>query len=174
MTDTDMKICEHCKKLLSVNQFSTYKNNSAKGIRGVCKECISQQNKQSYKKNWEKNKAKRKDYSRKNNKRIYAQYSTQRKEEIKKTCALWRKKNREKSNKAMNRAWAKRRALLMDAIPPNADLNVIKDFYNNCPSGMTIDHIIPLSKGSLHDITNLQYLTKSENSRKGAKICPQI
>lgn len=46
----------------------------------------------------------------------------------------------------------------------------IEEFYNNCPSGYHVDHIIPL-KGELvsglHVLNNLQYLTAEENMRKG-------
>ena len=51
--------------------------------------------------------------------------------------------------------------------PPDADLEIIKDFYKNCPEGYEIDHIMPISKGGLHHQDNLQYLTISENRSKG-------
>jgi 5-methylcytosine-specific restriction endonuclease McrA len=49
----------------------------------------------------------------------------------------------------------------------------IREFYNNCPKGFEVDHIIPI-KGDgingLHVIHNLQYLTKEENRRKGNRL----
>jgi 5-methylcytosine-specific restriction endonuclease McrA len=33
-----------------------------------------------------------------------------------------------------------------------------------------VDHIIPISKGGKHSLSNLQYLTKEENRRKSNKI----
>ncbi len=53
--------------------------------------------------------------------------------------------------------------------PETADLAAIKEFYFNCPPGYEVDHIKPISKGGLHDLPNLQYLTKSENRKKSAK-----
>jgi len=55
------------------------------------------------------------------------------------------------------------------ATPKWADLEAIKQFYINCPDGMTVDHIIPLrgkNVSGLHVVENLQYLTPLENSRK--------
>ena len=51
-----------------------------------------------------------------------------------------------------------------------ADQEKIKDFYQNCPKGMHVDHILPL-KGELvsglHVLGNLQYLTPHDNLSKG-------
>lgn len=56
------------------------------------------------------------------------------------------------------------------AYAPNANKEVIKEFYRNCPDGYEVDHIIPLSKGGLHHEDNLQYLTVAENRSKGNKM----
>lgn len=58
--------------------------------------------------------------------------------------------------------------------PIDEDLNAVKEFYLNCPKGYEVDHIIPISKGGPHSLSNLQYLTADENKRKGAKLnwCP--
>ena len=47
---------------------------------------------------------------------------------------------------------------------------LIGKFYKNCPEGYEVDHIIPISKGGLHQLSNLQYLTKEENRKKSAKL----
>lgn len=46
----------------------------------------------------------------------------------------------------------------------------LKQFYANCPRGYHVDHIIPLSKGGMHEVFNLQYLTPKENMMKGRKV----
>src|SRR5258706_3601534 len=46
----------------------------------------------------------------------------------------------------------------------------IRLFYVNCPPGYEVDHIIPISRGGEHHIRNLQYLTLTQNRRKGANI----
>lgn len=65
---------------------------------------------------------------------------------------------------------ANRRAAKIQRTPKWADLEKIKEIYHNCPEGMHVDHIIPL-QGSivsgLHVENNLQYLSASDNLRKG-------
>jgi hypothetical protein len=59
--------------------------------------------------------------------------------------------------------------------PAWANLGAIREFYRNCPDGMTVDHIIPLRGrlvSGLHVENNLQYLTKSQNSSKQNRFDP--
>jgi 5-methylcytosine-specific restriction endonuclease McrA len=62
------------------------------------------------------------------------------------------------------------RAKLRDQTPHDADRDAIREFYANCPLGYEVDHIVPISKGGLHTLENLQYLTVSQNRRKSNKI----
>ena len=78
-----------------------------------------------------------------------------------------------RNNKALyiQRAIA-RRAHEKQATPAWANLEKIREIYNNCPDGHEVDHIIPLKGANisgLHVETNLQYLTKEENRRKTNK-----
>ena len=64
----------------------------------------------------------------------------------------------------------KRYTAKLQRTPLWADLNKIKEIYDNCPEGYEVDHIIPLQGklvSGLHVPDNLQYLTKSENCSKG-------
>ena len=54
------------------------------------------------------------------------------------------------------------------ATHPDADLELIKEIYKNCPKGYHVDHIHALARGGLHHQDNLQYLPGPENSRKCA------
>lgn len=72
-----------------------------------------------------------------------------------------------------NACTARYRAAKSQRVPKWANLEVIKEFYKNCPEDMTVDHIIPLrgkTVSGLHVENNLQYLTLSENSSKGARL----
>ena len=57
-----------------------------------------------------------------------------------------------------------------DQTPSDANMELIREIYLNCPDGYEVDHIIPISKGGLHHQDNLQYLTISENRSKGNKL----
>lgn len=54
--------------------------------------------------------------------------------------------------------------------PADEDIKALQEFYKNCPEGYEVDHIIPISKGGLHSLSNLQYLLRSENRRKSNKL----
>ena len=60
--------------------------------------------------------------------------------------------------------------------PAWADLKAIREFYENCPVGWHVDHIIPLNGSrvsGLHVLENLQYLTAEDNLWKGNYYDPR-
>lgn len=69
-----------------------------------------------------------------------------------------------------NEAWQRYMAKKKNQTPIDADISAIREFYLNCPAGYEVDHIYPLSKGGLHTLENLQYLTIHENRKKSNKI----
>ena len=81
----------------------------------------------------------------------------------------WRRRNPEKwSAICRNYKIAKR-----TRIPKWADLKTINEFYENCPEGYEVDHIIPLrgeTVSGLHVLNNLQYLTRNANRSKGNRF----
>ena len=70
---------------------------------------------------------------------------------------------------------ALRRSRKKLATPIWADLNKINEVYATCPEDMTVDHIIPITSPivcGLHGSWNMQYLTRSANSKKGNSLPP--
>jgi hypothetical protein len=114
-------------------------------------------------------------------------------ERVKKSKKEWEKRNYKKKRE-IDKKWnklnssiknahcAKRRALKKQAIPAWADLTAIKAIYEEASrltkeTGLqyTVDHIYPLQSKymcGLHVETNLQILTKSENSIKSNRTWP--
>jgi hypothetical protein len=85
-----------------------------------------------------------------------------------------RRKSNYYKNKAYSRAGvAKRKAAKLNQTPKWADLKGIQKFYENCPEGHEVDHIIPLQGKNvrgLHVLENLQYLPIFENRKKSNKF----
>jgi len=57
--------------------------------------------------------------------------------------------------------------------PKWSNLEKIKEFYLNCPEGYHVDHIFPLRgkyNSGLHVFNNLQYLTSTDNLKKGNQL----
>lgn len=83
-----------------------------------------------------------------------------------------------KDNKGIiNAQCAKRRADKILRTPKWADIDLIKEYYNNCPEGDHVDHIAPLNGAlvcGLHTIENLQYLSAYDNMAKGNKYEPLL
>jgi len=88
----------------------------------------------------------------------------------KKKTHLTKEEKYELSRAIKNEAWARYMAKRKNQTPKDIDIKAIQQFYANCPKGYEVDHIIPISKGGLHTLENLQYLTVSENRKKSNKI----
>lgn len=75
-----------------------------------------------------------------------------------------------KSKAMHNEAWQRYMAKRKNQTPADVNIKELQEFYKNCPKGYEVDHIIPISKGGLHSIENLQYLTITENRKKSNKV----
>ena len=138
---------ENKEKINSKNQ-EWYCNNKEKRAKSIHAYYIE---------NKEKKKLYCKDWYKKNKVRVL------------KNCSDYRKNNPEK----VRFYSATYKARKIKATPTWVDLLKIKEFYESCPTGYEIDHIVPLQGKTvcgLHVPWNLQYLLPSENRSKGNKL----
>lgn len=86
----------------------------------------------------------------------------------------WNKLNRDK----LNARDAARKAAELRATPPWADQETIRDFYLEAAyQGLEVDHTVPLKSDlvcGLHCESNMQLLSKSENSSKQNRFWPDM
>lgn len=117
-------------------------------------------------------------------KKFSSEYEELRKESLYKS-GKWIRENREK-HREMVRNYSKTENGKQAALRRNSirstrykeltknlsfsEARSIKEFYNSRPENYEVDHIIPLSKGGLNHISNLQYLSKEDNRQKYNKI----
>jgi hypothetical protein len=182
------KKCTKCQKRKKIDKFS--KNYRYKDkLEIYCKKCIHTKYLKNYKKNKEiykrTSKLYRKNFSEKI-KKYKKEYYIKNKEYLLSYFNKWKILNKNKISKNSKRYREKnrnrysyyatlRRNILINATPKWVNLNEIKRIYLYRPKGKVVDHIVPL-KGKtvcgLHVPWNLQYLTKSQNSKKINKLIP--
>lgn len=138
-----MKTCSKCKNPKEFTDFYYYyKKTGVKQYRSRCKPCIQLEISL---------------YDAKNplNKKLRNSISDKRRVKYRSFMGAWRRANKKKRT------------------PKWANFSAIRKIYKECPKGHHVDHIIPLHGKEvcgLHVETNLQYLTASENCKKGNKL----
>lgn len=76
---------------------------------------------------------------------------------------IYKNKNPHKIKEASARRRARKQNCAI-----SEDRDALDAFYENCPEGYEVDHILPLSLGGKHCLSNLQYLTAKENRFKSS------
>lgn len=190
-----MKLYRHCKQMKPLEDF--HKNNQQKdGRHPYCKPCKTIRTKPQRKAKYDRLKddadhqTKQKIWRDKGKKNHAAKskiwYATQGGKEKRATYYQEHKEKLDRINRDFIKANPEKRKLyarrmlpqhrrVRQATRPWTETEAIRDFYDNAPPGYQVDHIIPLAGKyvcGLHVLGNLQYLTISENARKGNRYEP--
>jgi 5-methylcytosine-specific restriction endonuclease McrA len=153
-----MTTCTKCRVEKSPADF--YKHvGKRNGLRSWCKDCTADHDHVRYISTVEKSRARSLKWKRDNF------------EKDKQTHRAWMAANLEK-NALYHGNRRARKLNQLGIMPPRAYEIIYELFGRAClkcgsPDNVTMDHIIPLALGGLHDISNLQPLCKSCNSSKG-------
>lgn len=175
-----VKKCGLCKEKLSLSFFGKHKSHKD-GHQSFCKSCKAKRDKSYYEKNKDKKSAydkKRRedetqderDMRNKRRRKLYAKNPTNRKI----SNSKWKKQNPEKVRIQVQR----RRARIRNAkgeFTAEDWIDIKKNFDHKCAycgmkKSLTVDHVIPLSKGGRHDKDNIVPACINCNSSKHISI----
>lgn len=182
----ETKQCSKCKKTKPLDEF--YEDASIDGRYSSCKQCKRESKRQYYAKHREEMNKRTAQY-RIDNPRYDVQhrikYRAKHREEINRHAAQWRTENPNYhhqyriDNAGKYRAYtANRKALSIAAEGTFTDeqfVELCNKYGNRCLCcgkdnvKLTVDHIVPLSKGGSNNLENVQCLCKSCNSKKHTK-----
>jgi hypothetical protein len=185
----ETKHCKRCDTTKPLELFSKHPKGKL-GLNTYCKACEVKRA-QAYKKAMS---PERREQLREYQAQYNKEYWVKNQEKLKADNRAWRemnyeqhveymneyyKKNRDKfaeyqveykkANRGKVNSWVRmRNAQIKHRVFPEQK-KAIAEFYDRCPKGYHVDHIVPINHplvSGLHVLANLQYLTASENSSK--------
>ena len=172
-----MKICKDCRAEKPLSEYHKNKN-TKDGVTIVCKPCATQRAKiwqqshrdrvnevgrKNYAKNLEQSRAKRRE-------RVNRWYKNHT-DKAKVRSRIYSLENPEVKRFSESKRRAKKLGNGIFIILPKEINKLLSSKCNKCGTNdfITLDHIIPISRGGRHSIGNLQPLCSSCNSSKNAK-----
>lgn len=165
-----MKSCSCCKEIKDFSYFSPDKR-VASQCSSRCKSCSSLKAQENRIKNPNKVKEAASRYAKAHPDTLLKRNSEYRSKNPEKV-AEWKKKDRALNKSRIAADNAKRRVSTKGILSSEVkQMYALRDFYIAMSLGepFHVDHIVPLSKGGLHEADNLQILPAVDNLRKGAK-----
>lgn len=195
MTDVEKRCCR-CKTFLLLGDFTRCRANKD-GLQKYCKKCAKAWAKPYLEQHRSEAAARTRQYYRDHREEVLSKISKryrrnplptllrsrrhaqQNRERYRELARRSRDRNRVHFNQVSNFHWHQRRARIRatddGTYTREAQVNLYASWSGVCPvcgkvAAPTLDHIIPLSKGGLHTLTNLRLVCKTCNSSKGARI----
>jgi 5-methylcytosine-specific restriction endonuclease McrA len=165
-----MKVCTVCKLEKPLTDFSPDKRISS-GVQSKCKPCYAEIMRNRRMSDPTKHRAAVKKFRELHYEKVLERNRTYRKNNPEKVFG-WKKKDRTVNKARVYADNAKRRSLIYGRlIPEIISTYALRDFYEAMSLGdkFHVDHIVPLSRGGLHEFENLQIISAIDNLRKGVK-----
>jgi 5-methylcytosine-specific restriction endonuclease McrA len=164
-----MKQCSVCNQEKPLTEYSPDKRISS-GVQSRCKVCYSKIMRERRLVNPKAHRNAVKKYTAKNyTKKL--EYNNKYRIDNPDKVTLWKRKDRQVNKARVLADNAMRRTKLISKNTPEIkQMYALRDFYKAMSLGeiFHVDHIIPISKGGLHEISNLQIISAKDNLRKGA------
>lgn len=172
-----MKACKDCKAEKPLSEYHKNKN-TKDGVTIVCKPCATERSRKWQAANRDKvnavgrkNYAKNLERSRANRRERVRRWYANNPEKARAAAKSYSLKHPEAKRLSENKRRAKKLGNGVFAILPKEINKLLSSDCNNCGTNksITLDHIIPISRGGRHSIGNLQSLCRSCNSSKNSK-----
>ena len=82
----------------------------------------------------------------------------------------------DRGKEAKRKGWELRSERMKEARRETSkeERKLIREFYYNTPEGFEVDHIVPISRGGKHVLSNLRYCTHMENALKANKLFEEM
>lgn len=167
------KRCPKCRLEKKTTEFSKSKRNK-NGLQSWCKPCMNIARAKWNAENPEKRKAANRSWGERNPEKIREKSLAWRNRNIERARAnslRWKKNNAERNARNEQKRRAIRAGVEQGYFPTLSELIVIygdRCMYPDCNNkDLTIDHVVPLALGGIHDISNVQILCGFHNSQKG-------
>lgn len=174
------KVCTQCSVWLPFSEFYKRQLRGKTVIYSWCKECTKARNNKYYQENRDeirarerKRRAEDEEYKERHRSRDRARYKGTRRRNTIDRMAKWRDENRERYRVRQREAKHRRRAKTVGVIR-EWEWQAVLGFYGDCclvcgsDEHLTMDHVVPISKGGPNYLVNVQPLCKSCNSKKWA------